>query len=104
MKYEIETTWVECRQCGTPVAIASKIWDNLSANGGTFKCPLGHDIRPKAPDEIARLKEELAEVQRRLQCRDDDCIHWREMRARLEHVNASLRGYIGRLKRKAGAK
>ena len=101
MSYLIDTTWVECRTCGTPVAIASKIWNNLAANGGMFRCPLGHDIRPSAPTEITKLQEEMASVQERLE--------WQrslsESRAReidwFKRSNAALRGCIKRLKKSA---
>ena len=35
MNHTIEMSLAECRICGTPVSIATRIWDNLSANGGS---------------------------------------------------------------------
>ena len=99
MSYPIETTVVECRICGTPVSIASRIWDNLAVTGGTFKCPLNHDIRPKAPTEITKLQEEVANVRSRLECQRS----LSESRAAeidwLKRSNAALRGYVKRIKR-----
>jgi hypothetical protein len=101
MNYPIDMIWVECRICGTPMSIASKIWDNLAANGGMFKCSLGHDIRPRAPTEITKLQEEMAEAQRKLDVSRANVDERDGTIAYLTRANAALRGYIKRLKKGA---
>jgi hypothetical protein len=106
MSHWIETMTTTCRECGLPVEIPKHMWNRLAVANGTFVCPNGHAIRPKAPTDIAQLKEqittltaELAESQRRLGvAREERDGAWNTVR-HLRHVNAALRGYIGRLKK-----
>ena len=101
MNHTVEMTLVECRICGTPVSIATRIWDNLSANGGAFRCPMGHDIRPRASDEITKLQEELTEVRKRLDISRANVDERDGTIAYLTRANNALRGCLKSARRRA---
>ena len=104
MSYDMPSTRVDCPACCLPFSVPTKLWDRRAELGDTITCPSGHIISPRTPDEVKRLKSELDTSRRKLGWRDEECERQKARIFHLEHVNASLRGYIGRLKRQRGAK
>ena len=106
MSWTIPTSQVECRECGFLVTVPDNMWNRVSSANGSFLCPNGHSIRPKAPSEIAQLKEKIAalkeeadKMQRMLTSAHETRDHALEESRHQRNVNAGLRGYIARMKR-----
>ena len=108
MSYYVETSEVDCRECGLPVRVPLHMWNRLAASGGTFLCPNGHTIRPKAPTDIAQLKERIAKLTADLEESQrvlaSVCVlrdgAWTTIN-HLRRSNNALRGHIKRIRRGA---
>ena len=101
MSYDVLSIRKDCPTCALPFSLSDKLWDIHAAKGLPLYCPAGHAFAPKMPDEVSRLRSELAASLRdAAEDRLERDVAWNTIR-HLEHVNAALRGYIKRLKRGA---
>ena len=99
MSYDVPSTRIDCPTCCLPFSVPTRLWDRRAELGDTITCPSGHPVSPRTPDEVKRLRAEIDDLKRKLGWRDEECSRKNMRISHLEHVNAGLRGHLGRLKK-----
>jgi hypothetical protein len=87
-----EHTQTECRSCGVTFTVPTFLHSVRSKSGASIYCPNGHALTIPVPDELVRLRDDVAVLTRKLSYAANDKTCNERFILNLENKIRSLKG------------